>query len=236
MKCLIIDDDPISCRILREYIEKTEGLELSGTYLSAVDAINNSKSFIDIGIIFLDVEMPDMTGFDFISNLDAPPQIIMVSSKENYAVDAFTVSVVDFLLKPITYARFLKSIKKIKPQAEPHKVEIDSVKFDGMFLKRGNSFFRVKFSDIMSIEAFENYVYIHTIHEKFLLHQTLKTIISKLPLGKFVKIHRSHVVNIDYISSVDDSTLSISKGNGMIKLPIGKTYKGDLFQTLNTLY
>ena len=235
MKCIIVDDDLISCRILQEFVEKTTDLELEGVYHSAVEIINSNVSIKDVGIIFLDVEMPYMTGFDYLNNMEFPPHIIIISGKENYAVEAFNFSVTDFLLKPITYARFLKAIKKIKPQADAHKVQIDSVIFDGVFLKRNNSYFKVKYDEIMWIEALENYVSIHTPCDKYVVHQTLKVVESKLPLNKFKRIHRSFIVNVDMIKSHEDNTLIVHRGKESVSLPVGKSFKVSLMKDINAL-
>jgi len=230
MRCLIIDDELISCRILQEFIRRTEGLELVGTYNLAVDAISDGIDFEDINLVFLDVEMPEMSGFDFINNIEFPPQIIIVSSKENYAVEAFNLNVVDFLLKPVVYSRFLKAVKKVN-----QKAPVDQVIQDGVFLRKNNSFLRVKYNEIAWIEAVENHVMVYTQSDKYLVHQSLKTIESKLPPTHFRRIHRSYIVNVDMVKRIEENEVQIGMEKQNFMLPMGKMYKENLINELNSL-
>jgi len=235
MKCLIIDDDLITCRILRDFIEKTPGIELAGTFGSPVEVVNQHELMDEVELIFLDVEMPEMTGFDFISNMDVPPTIIMISSKENYAVDAFTVSVADFMLKPISYSRFLRSIRRVRPLANVQHVQIDNDKFDGFFLRKNNSYFRVKYSDIVWLESVDNYVQVITPSERYIVHLTLKMVQARIPSGRFLRTHRSFIVNIDHVRSFDEQYICLLLNNETVRLPVGRTYKNIIMKEMNVI-
>jgi len=235
MNCIIIDDDILSCRIIEEFIGKTKDLVHCSTYNSPIEAMNSANKFEDVQLIFLDVEMPEMNGIDFLDSIDIIPQIIMVSSKDNYAVDAFSFSVTDFLLKPITYARFLKSIAKAEKIENARKYQIESRIEDGIFLKVNNSFIRVKFQDILWIEALENYTSIVTINEKFLVHQSLKSVESKIPSSIFRRTHRSYIINIEHINSLEDNSILIKRGKTNQCVPISKSYRDRLINDFNSL-
>lgn len=235
MNCIIIDDDVLSCRILEEYVKRTSGLEHLATFHSPVDAINSIQTFDTVQLIILDVEMPEMTGLDFLDSMSLTPQVIMVSSKDNYAVDAFGFSLTDFLLKPILYPRFLKAILKAEKIDKARKIQTESKIEDGIFLKVNNAFIRVKFHDIMWVEALENYTSIVTLQEKFLVHQPLKAVENKLPQNTFRRSHRSYIVNTSFIKSVEDNNIAIQKGKDLQLIPIGKSYRDKLINDFNSL-
>ena len=158
MNCIIIDDDLMSRRVIEEFVERTEQLILLNSYENAVDAINAFNTGEDIDLIFLDIEMPEMSGIDFLETLKNPPQIIIVSSKEKYALDAFNYDVTDYLLKPVTYGRFFKAINKASIR---FKNKVDT-KDDEIFIKKNSALVRLKYNDILWVEALENYVIFNT--------------------------------------------------------------------------
>ncbi|HBX52515.1 MAG TPA: DNA-binding response regulator, partial [Bacteroidales bacterium] len=167
MNCIIIDDDKPSRRIIEEYIAKTNGLKLINSYPSAIDAINAFKDGHKIHLIFLDIEMPEMSGLDFLRTIKNPPQIVIVSAKESYALDAFEFDVTDYLLKPISYTRFYKAVTKVSDRLRSLGTKISTVpdkKENEIFIKKRSNLFRIKYDDILWIEALENYIKINTFH------------------------------------------------------------------------
>ena len=237
MNCLIIEDDELNRRLIEEYIRKTKGLTFVNSYSSPRKALNDNSTFDKIDVIFLDVEMPGMTGFDFIKSIDNQPIVILMSSKANYAVDAFSFEISDFLLKPIKYSRFLQafnkieSIKKVALSTSIHQIENDS-----FFLKKNGSHFNVKYDDILYIEAMENYAIFNTISENYTSHNPLKTLEEKLPKHLFKRIHRSYIVNVKKIIKIEDTEMIVGNNEKLVaKIPIGKNFRSLVFNSLVSL-
>lgn len=233
MNCIVIDDDRLSRKIIEESVNKTAFLDNVGSFDNAVDAIGLLKSVKEIQLIFLDIEMPGMTGIEFIKTLKNPPQIIIVSSKEQYAIEAFEYDVTDYLLKPFTYGRFFKAADKAysiyvkDPVSNEGKSEI--------FIKKNSSLIRLKYDDILWVEALENYVIVNTYDDKFTIHFTMKSIEKKLPVTKFSRVHRSYIVNTNSINLIEDNSIIIPVEGGKKSIPIGKSYKDKLMNDLNLM-
>ncbi len=231
MNCIIIDDDLMSRKIVEEFIARTEQLRLIASYENAVDAINAFGGDEDIDLIFLDIEMPEMSGIDFLETLTNPPQIIIISSKEKYALDAFNYDVTDYLLKPIAYSRFFKAINKANIR---FKNKVDS-KENEIFIKKNSALVRLKYEDILWVEALENYVIFNTFNEKFTIHFTMKAVENKLPSSKFTRVHRSFIVNTSRIHIIEDNAVIIKTHEGSKAIPIGKSYRDSLLRDINLI-
>lgn len=231
MNCIIIDDDLMSRRVLEEFVGRTEQLNLLNSYENAVDAINAFNTGEDVDLIFLDIEMPEMSGIDFLETLQNPPQIIIVSSKEKYALDAFNYDVTDYLLKPVTYSRFFKAITKANVR---FKNKVDS-KEDEIFIKKNSALVRLKYDEILWVEALENYVIFTTYSDKYTIHFTMKAIEQKLPSTMFTRVHRSFIVNTRSINLIEDNSVIINTKEGSKTIPIGKSYKDKLMGDINLM-
>ncbi len=221
----------MSRRIIEEFVTRTDQLNLLSSYENAVDAINAFSSEEDIDLIFLDIEMPEMSGIDFLETLTNPPQIIIISSKEKYALDAFNYDVTDYLLKPISYSRFFKAVNKANVRFK-NKVEN---KDDEIFIKKNSALVRLKYDDILWVEALENYVIFVTFSEKYTIHFTMKAIEQKLPSNKFTRVHRSFIVNTKGITVIEDNSIIIKTHDGKKSIPIGKSYKDKLLGDINLI-
>lgn len=232
MKCILIDDDAMSLKVLENYIEKTNFLELTHSFSNAVDAINYLKEESTVDLIFLDIEMPEMTGFEFLNTLTHPPQIIIVSSREKYALDAFEYDITDFLLKPLNYARFFKAANKALESMDKQSVDLDT---KAVFIKTGGSLINIKYSDILWVEALENYVVINAKDDKYTIHFTMKAIENQLPTSIFKRVHRSFIINIKAIHSIEDNTILLKTADGMKTIPIGKSFKEKLMNEINLM-
>jgi DNA-binding LytR/AlgR family response regulator len=174
-----------------------------------------------------------MNGFDFIRSLDLPPNIIIVSSAEEHAIKAFEFNVVDYLLKPVTYGRFCKSIDKTiryfgRKEATPTGEE-------EIFIKKGSSLVKLKLSDIIYIEALENYVTLTTIDDKYTIHFTMKAIETQLPSSVFIRVHRSFIINKSMIQTINDNSLDLNVGDGQKNIPDGKSYRDNLLSDINVM-
>ena len=233
MECIIIDDDKLSRRILEEFINKTEGLSLKKSFSDAVEAINFLKIEEDVHLIFLDIEMPEMNGIEFLNSVKSQPQVIIVSSKGKYALDAFEYDVTDYLLKPVTYTRFFKAIDKASSRIERSKSDITGK--EEIFIKKNSTLVRLKYDEILWIEALENYVIFNTFKEKYTIHFTMKAIEQKLPSVKFTRVHRSFIVNTSCIDIIEDNSVLVKTEDGTRSIPIGKSYKEKLMKDINLI-
>ena len=233
MNCIIIDDDKLSRRILEVFIAKTEELVLLKSFSDAIGAINYLKTEDEVHLIFLDIEMPDMTGIEFLNSIKSQPQIIIVSGKEKYALDAFEFDVTDYLLKPVVFTRFFKAVDKALLRFG--KVETSVNGKDEIFIKKNSALVRLKYADILWIEALENYVIFNTYKEKFTIHFTMKAIEQKLPPNKFTRVHRSFIVNTSSIDVIEDNSVLVKTEDGIRSIPIGKSYKEKLMKDINLI-
>lgn len=225
MRCIIIDDDYASTNVLSHLIKQIDYLELAGICNSPMEGLDIiSKEKIDL--VFLDIEMPEMSGIDMLKSYPMPPTIITTMHKE-YALDAFEHNIIDYLVKPITLPRFLKATEK----AKEYYNRVNTYSKDYFFIKKDSVHNRVPIKDVIWIEALGDYVTLYTPTKKYLLHLTLKAIEPKLPHDKFIRVHRSYIVNMDCIDMVEETTIFINKQ----PIPIGIRYKEKLFKTLNSI-
>ena len=234
MNCIIIEDDKLSSRIIEEFVHKTSDLNLLHSFSNAVDAINVLKEEEYIQLIFLDVELPDMTGIEFLDSLDLKPQVIIISSKEKYAVDAFNHEVTDYLVKPISYARFYKAIERARKRIQMRN-GLDRIGKEEIFIKKNSTLVRLRYDQILWVEALENYVIFNTYDDKYTIHFTMKAIEVKLPAEKFTRVHRSYIVNTGSIDVIEDNSVLIRTQDGTKTIPIGKSYKDKLMGDINLM-
>lgn len=222
MRCAIIDDDLIVREILKGFIEQTDGLKLVHNFDSATKAIQIlEKNPVDL--IFLDMQMPQMNGLDFLKTYQNNSQIIVVSAESEYAVSSYEFAVADYLLKPIEYSRFYKAIKKVKASSKDLGGSI--------FIKSNSQFIKLDFKHIKWIEAYGDYVKIETDQATHTVYSTLKKIQDKLPADKFVKAHRSYLINVDRVTGVSGSSLEFEEDT----IPVSNSYKDSILQIFNTL-
>lgn len=234
MNCIIIDDDPLSRKIIEGLIAKIEVLNLVGSFESPLDSFQIFEKEDSIDLIFLDVEMPEMSGLDFLNSLDFSPMIIIVSGQEKYALEAYEYDVVDYLLKPLALPRFYKSVTKAQNRFQD-KESISNYPEEIFIKKKNSTLVRLKYDDILWVEALENYVTVNTRKEKFTIHFTMKAIENKLPPGKFKRVHRSYIVNVRQIHQIEDNNVIIKIDNGSKVIPIGKSYRDNLMDDLNLI-
>ncbi len=233
MNCIIVDDDKVSCKILEGYVNKSTSLNLIGTFNDSVAARNILTKRKDIDLIILDIQMPEMDGFDFIGSLDFPPNIIIVSANEEYAVRAFDFNVVDYLLKPVSYGRFCKAIDKtIRYFA---RKEATNTGDEEIFIKKGSSLVKLKLKDIIYIEALENYVTLNTQDDRFTIHFTMKAIENQVPSGLFIRVHRSFIINKSMIQTIKENSLDLLVGDTIKSIPVGKSFRDTLLNDINVM-
>lgn len=233
MNCIIVDDDKLICKVLEGFVAKSASLTLVGTFNDSISARNEFSKRKDIDLIFLDIEMPELNGFEFITSLESPPNIIIVSAGEEYALRAYEFNAVDFLLKPVTYARFCKAVDKtIRYFTRKEPVNIGDQE---IFIKKGPSLVKLKLKDIIYIEALENYVTVNTGDEKYTIHFTMKAIESQLPSSLFTRVHRSYIINKSMIRAIKENTLDLTLGNNVKSIPVGKSFRDTLLNDINVM-
>jgi DNA-binding LytR/AlgR family response regulator len=235
MNCIIIDDDKLSIKIIEEFVGRTEGLHLVGSFSSAVEAMNslNQPDAEKVDLIFLDIEMPEMSGIEFLESLDIIPQVIIYSSQEKYALESYEYDVTDYLLKPVQFGRFIKAVNRARERYE--KKESPVKESTEIFIKNNGSLVRIKYEDILWIEALENYVVLNTFSEKYTIHFTMKAIADKMPSDRFMRIHRSFIVNFSKIKVIEDNSVVIKTDSGTKVIPIGKSYRDKLMNDINLI-
>ncbi|MFH0842740.1 MAG: LytTR family DNA-binding domain-containing protein [Bacteroidota bacterium] len=233
MNCIVVDDDKISCKILEGYVNKSSSLNLIGIYSDSVTARNILTQRQDIDLIILDIQMPEMDGFDFIGSLGNPPNIIIVSAAEEYAVRAFDFNVVDYLLKPVSYGRFCKAIDKTIRYFT--RKEAPNTGEEEIFIKKSSSLVKLKLKDIIYIEALENYVTLITHDDKFTIHFTMKAIENQLPSGIFIRVHRSYIINKSMIQTIRENSLDLIVGDTIKNIPVGKSFRDTLLNDINVM-
>lgn len=227
MDCLIIDDEEMSRNVVKHFVEKTESLNLVGVCEDAIEAANILKK-TKVDILFLDIEMPNMSGYDLIKTLEDPPQIIMITAKKEHAAEAFDYNVTDYLVKPINYSRFFQAVSRARENIFNTRGKLRS---NEIYVRTESKIVKVSMDDLLYVEALADYIMLFTADNKYIVHSTMKGFQSKLPGEKFVRVHRSYIVNVDKVSSIENLFVVI---NGKY-IPIGASYKDDFMNRLNML-
>ena len=227
---IIIDDEVLSRKSLEYFIGKTNFVNSLDSFSSPFEALTFLSKNPKIDLIFLDIQMPEMNGIELINTIkNQMPQVILTTSHEKFALEAFEYNVTDYLIKPIIYSRFFKAVSKAKEIHE--KQAVHTVDKDIFFIKNANSIIRIHKSDILWVEALGDYVTLNTGEGKFIIHTTMKSVEDKLSFQEYVRVHRSYIVRIDKIDSIEDN--SIACGEKLI--PIARSYKDAVFKRLNML-
>lgn len=226
IRCVIIDDDEIATEIVKQYISKTETLNLTGTYSGSRAAINQ-VNLEETDLIFLDVEMPEMSGLEFLESYSTLPPVIITSQKKEYGADAFNYNVIDYLHKPFSYSRFLKAVSK----AQAYFADLRPAEHENLFVKIDRTWTKIPVKEIIRLRADNDYVLIYTAKEKYKVLSSLKNIFDRLPKKDFMQVHRSHIVQLNEIDSMDGELIEINNR----LLPVSKTYIKELHERLNMI-
>ncbi len=222
IKCLIIDDEPIAREGLKEYVDQIEFLKLIATCKNAIEATNWMQK-ADIDLIFLDIQMPKVTGIEFIKNLKNPPLTVFTTAYPEYAIESYELDIVDYLLKPISFPRFLKAALKAKEYLVQHEQHVIRNE-DFFFVKCSQKIEKIIVQEITYVESMSNYVIIHTKDRKFVTYLTFKSVEDQLPSDQFIRIHRSYMVALSAIKTIEGSDLIINGAS----LPISKNFKDEV--------
>ncbi|HEX8427780.1 LytTR family DNA-binding domain-containing protein [Hymenobacter sp.] len=230
LRCLIVDDDPLSIQVVENCIASTPFLTAVGSCESAVAAAEVLRTQ-EVDLLFLDVEMPLMSGIDLLNTLQNPPLVVLITSSKQYAVEAFEHDVVDYLVKPVSYARFLKAAQRALELTQAHQPTetASGTEADFTFMKVDSKLVKVLFDEVRYVEALGDYVHIVTGQSKLIVYSTMKAVEEKFPDTLFVRVHRSFIVNLKRVQAIEDNTIIIDNKH----IPIGQTYMREVFQRLN---
>ena len=238
IKTLIIDDEPLALDVLETYIEQMPELQLVGRCSNALEA-NEFLRKNQVDLIFLDIQMPRLSGVDFIKTLASPPMFIFTTAYSEYALEGYELNAIDYLLKPISIDRFMKAVNKAMEQFELRKKDEsgesttagEGVEF--FFVKADKKLVKIKYDDIVYIEGLKDYVIIRLEQGRVVTLQTMKSLEDKLPLTRFKRIHRSYIVSIDKIHAVDGTSVDVYEKGQIKQLPIGKNYRDEILEIVN---
>lgn len=227
LTCIVVEDEAISRRLLENICVKNESLSYKGGFENGTDAIAFLKEN-PVDLILLDVEMPDMKGWELLDSLSYTPLVIVISSNKEYAYDAFQYKVADFIPKPITLVSFNAAMVKVYEQYESRRVLQNT---NEIYIKANGKLVRLELNSILFIENLADYVKIVTTQTSYVIYCTIKHLESRLPADRFMKIHRSYIINLSKIDFIEDNDLSI---NARL-LPIARSQKSELLEKLNLL-
>ncbi|MFN8344373.1 MAG: LytTR family DNA-binding domain-containing protein [Spirosomataceae bacterium] len=226
INCLIIDDEPVARRIVQEFVEDMEWLHLVGQAESPVKAINLLAQH-SVDLLFLDIEMPQMSGLELLKNLPNPPAVIVTTAYPQYALEGFDLNVLDYLLKPISMERFLKAALKAKAFFE-QKSKPSPSRADYFFVKCDGNIERIELRELLYVKALENYIIIQTAQRKYITYLTMKGLEEYLPAEQFVKIHKSYLVPIAKIDRIEGNEVHI----GNEKLPLSRNLRAEVLERI----
>ena len=219
-RCLIVDDEPLAHQVLKQFIAQTPGLVLGGQCRHALEAHEHLRQH-PVDLLFLDIEMPLVTGLNFLKTLPAPPQTILTTAYREYAYEGFELNVLDYLLKPFSYERFQKAVARYQPPAPAAAPATDETH---LLIKEQGSLLKVPYRDILYVEGCKDYVKVVTPAKTYLHHETMKGM-TELLGGQFVRAHRSFIVAAAHIKLLQPEQLVLTTGD---EIPVGNSYKADL--------
>lgn len=231
IRCLIVDDEVLAQDVIEKYIHATPTLKLAGKCDNAIDAI----AFLhdkEVDLMFLDINMPEMGGLEMLKTLSMVPKLIFTTAYSEYALESYDYGAVDYLLKPIKFERFMKAVNKVVEQLKPKNTKAPEVEQDSansIFLKEDQVSYQISTSDILFINAYGNYLKVHTPDKVYVTRETMHEMESLLPAEEFMRVHKSYIVSLSAIDSISGNRINI-KGN---EIPVGEMYKLSLKEKIS---
>ncbi len=228
INCIVIDDEPLARKGLKEYIADVDFLHLSGEFDNPLRAAELIKAG-EKQLLFLDIQMPKITGIDFFKSLQNAPPVIFTTAYPEYALEGFEVNALDYLVKPFSFGRFLGAALKAKEYYEiREKNQAEAVSADYFFVKADNKVVKILFDDVLYVEALQNYVTIHTREKKYMTYLTFKSVEEYLPAARFIKVHKSYIVAAAKVDSIEGNDLRI----GQQHIPVSRNLKDEVMEKL----
>jgi DNA-binding LytR/AlgR family response regulator len=228
IRCIIVDDEPLAREGMMLLVKDNDFLELVAQCSNALEA-NSIMAREKIDLIFLDIQMPKIMGIDFLKSLPVKPMVIITTAYPNFALEGFELNVLDYLVKPITPERFLKSVNRAKELLTYQRTAVREEDTDYFFIRSDNGYEKIFYAELLFIEACQNYSIIYTTQGKFMTLTTMRSLEEQLPTGKFLRVHKSYIVAIEKIRSLSGNEVTI----GHEKIPVSKNYKADLMMIID---
>ncbi|MBI9033342.1 MAG: response regulator transcription factor [Bacteroidales bacterium] len=220
LKCIVIDDEPFAIKMIEDYCSKVPFLDLKASFNNPFEALTY-LSYQKPDLIFLDIQMPEISGIQLAKKTENGPLIIFTTAHSKYAVDSYDLNAIDYLLKPFDFNRFFKAVQKAKEQIELREAKkTDDADSESIVIKVEYKNVKIRLDDILYIEALDNYIRVNTTDKKYLCLQNLKSISGILPSNKFLRIHKSYIVSLSKISHFTKDQINIDQ----ISIPVGRTY------------
>ncbi|GAA4350973.1 LytTR family DNA-binding domain-containing protein [Hymenobacter saemangeumensis] len=235
LSCAIIDDEEINRLTLEHYISLTPGLQLMASLADSIAGLKYFQEGNRVDLLFLDIEMPHLSGLDLLRALPDPPEVIITTARQDFAVDAFELQVADYLVKPFEFSRFTQAVQRVLQRRRPAAAPIAEAApaSTDLFVKVNSKMVRVNFDEVLYVEALSDYVNIVTPKQKYIVYTTLKGLESRLAqFPNFVRVHRSYLLNTQHIESIEDNTANLRGGH---YVPIGKSYQEGFFKSLQKI-
>ena len=232
IKTIIVDDEPLALDVLETYIAQLPELELVARCENALEAREVLKEH-NVDLMFLDINMPQLTGIDFVKTLSVKPNFIFTTAHPYYAVEGFELNAIDYLMKPIPLERFMKAVNKVIDMQVVETSTPEKKKENFIFVKADKKLIKVNFDDILYIEGLKDYVIIRQKEGRVITLHTMKSLESKLPDHIFKRIHRSYIVNIGAIDAIVGNMIELKEKSQVKHIPIGKNYREDLLKVIN---
>jgi DNA-binding LytR/AlgR family response regulator len=227
LNCLIIDDEPLARKGISEYVKEVDFLHAAGECGSAAEAASlMTKHPVDL--LLLDIQMPRLNGIDFLKTMNHPPMAIITTAYSEYALEGYSLDVIDYLVKPIPFDRFLKAVQKAFDFHQMRQRGVSGSAPDYFFVKSNGKYERVAFSEILYVESMQNYVIIHLPGQKLIVYMTLAGLEAQLPSGRFMKVHKSFVVSLEQVNSIENNEIIIKQS----RIPISRTLKDEVMNRI----
>jgi len=229
IKAIALDDEPPALAILENFCKKVDYIDLQKTFTKADEALKYLRKY-PVDFLFLDINMPSISGIDFVKKLPHKIMVIFTTAYSEYAIEGFTLSAMDYLLKPISQDRFLQAMEKVKTQYELHN-QNQKIEQQFLFIRADYSLMKIPLIDIQFIEGLDDYLKIHIENQKTVVaRMTMKSILEKIPASEFMRVHRSFIVRISKIDKIRNKIIHIKDG----EIPISASYEKDFFSKINT--
>jgi DNA-binding LytR/AlgR family response regulator len=227
IKCIIVEDELLAQQVIQAHLGNIHGFELVATCNNAIEA-GRVLLTSEVDLIFLDIQLPGMTGLHFLRSLKNPPLVVLTTAYSEYALESYEFNVIDYLLKPISFERFSKAVNKIAEGRLFPNLQKSHVAAGHIFVKSNSKYFKVNFPEIIYVEAMKDYLKIHTAGYTLVTHQTMTEMEKTLPVGQFTRIHRSYIVALAYVTSIYGNSIEMGK----TALPVGTNYRESVIQLI----
>ena len=222
IKCIIVEDETLAQDVIKSHLQQMGRWELVGVYRNAPEATEALRTQ-EVDVMFLDIRLPGMSGLHFLRSLSDPPLVVLTTAYAEYAVESYEFSVIDYLLKPISFERFSKAVNKIEDGRlfSLTSKEQEKIHEDHIFIRSNSKFFKVNFTEIVYVQGMKDYLKIHTPEYSLVTHQTMNDLEKTLPARQFIRVHKSYIVAIAHIRSIYGNSIELGK----LTIPIGINYK-----------